>query len=79
MMTLNDLKIGEKAIIKQLNNTGLLRLRLIDMGFIPDTPVTLKKIAPLGDPIQIQIRGYEITIRKEEAKKILVQKEINIQ
>lgn len=74
-MTIKDMKIGEIAIITKVNGEGSLRLRLLDMGLIPKTVVKIQKIAPLGDPIQIQIRGYELTIRKEDAEKIQVKKE----
>lgn len=77
-MTLKDLKIGEKAIITGLSFNSNIRLRLIDIGFIPNTLVKLQKIAPLGDPIQIQIRGYELALRKEIAGKIYVKKEYKI-
>lgn len=74
-MTLNDLKIGSSAVITAVRGEGALRLRLLDMGLIPGTPVTVIKIAPLGDPIEISLRGYELTIRREHAKEIDVSKE----
>lgn len=74
-MTIKDLKIGEVALITKVDVSAPLRLRLLDMGFIPNTVVKVQKIAPLGNPIQIQIRGYEIAIRKEDAEKIYVKKE----
>lgn len=69
-MTVNDLKIGQSGIIGQVGGEGPLRLRFLDMGLIPGTLVTLEKVAPMGDPIQIQVRGYELTIRREDASKI---------
>ncbi len=66
-MNVANLKIGEKGIIKKVNGAGALRHRLLEMGIIPGTSVTLSKIAPLGDPLQIQIRGYELSIRKDDA------------
>lgn len=69
-MTINDLKIGQSGTIHQVGGEGALRLRFLDMGLIPGTRVTLRKIAPMGDPIQIQVRGYELTIRREDAAKI---------
>ena len=69
-MTLNDLKVGESGVIRTVGGEGALRLRLLDMGLIPRTEVVLQKVAPLGDPIQIQIRGYELTLRREDAQKI---------
>lgn len=69
-MTLDELPIGKKAVITSVGGEGALRCRLLDMGLIPRTAVEVKKIAPMGDPIEIRIRGYELTIRKEDAKKI---------
>lgn len=69
-MTIDDLKIGQSGMISQVGGEGALRLRFLDMGLIPGTKVLLQKVAPMGDPIQIQIRGYELTIRREDARKI---------
>lgn len=69
-MTIADLKIGESGIIANVGGEGALRLRFLDMGLIPGTQVTLQKVAPMGDPIQIHLRGYELTIRLEDAGKI---------
>ncbi len=66
-MTLDKLKIGESGVITAVGGEGALRLRLLDMGLIPKTKVKVQKVAPLGDPIQILIRGYDLTIRKEDA------------
>ena len=70
MKTIDDLKIGQSGIIAQVGGEGALRLRILDMGLIPGTKVSLQKIAPMGDPIQIQVRGYELTIRREDARNI---------
>ena len=70
-MTLDELKTGASAVITAVGG-GPLRCRLLDMGLIPRTEVTLQKIAPMGDPIQIRVRGYELTLRIEDAKKIEV-------
>ncbi len=72
-MTLNELKIGQSAKIVSVGGEGSLRNRLIDMGLIPHTELTLRKVAPMGDPIEIQVRGYELTLRVEEARKIEVE------
>ncbi len=72
-MTINDLAVGEEGQIKEVLGEGVLRLRFLDMGLIPRTKVKVQKIAPLGDPIQISIRGYELTIRREDAKKITIE------
>ena len=69
-MTLDELKIGGSAVITDVGGEGALRCRLLDMGLIPRTKVTLQKTAPLGDPIQIRVRGYELTLRLEDARKI---------
>ena len=69
-MTLNDLKIGESAVISAVGGDGLLRCRLLDMGLTPHTRITLQKVAPMGDPMQIRVRGYELTLRREDARKI---------
>ena len=69
-MTLNDLKVGGEGVITAVNGGGELRLRLLDMGLIPGTAVKVIKIAPLGDPIEITLRGYDLTIRREHAKEI---------
>ena len=68
-MTIDDLKIGQSGVIDRVGGEGALRLRFLDMGLIPGTNVTLEKVAPMGDPIQIQVRGYELT-RREDAQKI---------
>ena len=69
-MTIDDLKIGQSGVIDRVGGEGALRLRFLDMGLIPGTNVTLEKVAPMGDPIQIQVRGYELTSRREDAQKI---------
>ena len=74
-MTLNDLKVVQSGVITAVGGEGALRLRLLDMGLIPKTRVRVQKVAPMGDPIQIQIRGYELTIRREDAQRIELQEE----
>ena len=69
-MTLDKLAVGSSAVIKTVGGSGALRCRLLDMGLIPHTQVTLQKIAPMGDPIEIRVRGYELTLRLEDARKI---------
>lgn len=71
-MTLDELKPGEKGRITAVGGEGELRLRLLDMGLIPRTEVTLIKVAPMGDPIEIRVRGYELTLRVSDAKNIEV-------
>lgn len=72
-MTLDQLKPGSSGIIKTVGGEGSLRCRLLDMGLIPHTKVRLQKIAPMGDPIEIHVRGYELTIRVEDARKIEIE------
>lgn len=71
---LSKLKAGETAIIKEINLQGILRYRLLELGIVENTKVKLIKYAPLGDPIQISIRGYNLAIRKEIASKIKLEK-----
>lgn len=74
-MTLDQLPVGATARITAVGGEGALRLRLLDMGLIPHTAVTVQKVAPMGDPIQIQVRGYELTLRLEDAQKIQLAQE----
>ena len=75
-MTLAELKIGQSARILAVGGEGALRSRLLDMGLIPKTRLTLQKIAPMGDPLDIHIRGYELTLRREKAEKIEILPEV---
>ena len=74
-MLLSELKIGQTARIKKVGGEGALRLRFLDMGLIPKTVITLIKVAPMGDPIEVRLRGYELTMRIDEAKWIEVETE----
>ena len=69
-MTLAELPLGKTAKITTVVGEGSLRCRFLDMGLIPGTQVRVLKVAPMGDPIQIHLRGYDITIRKEDAAMI---------
>lgn len=69
-MTLDKLPIGKCAVITAVGGEGALRCRLLDMGIIPHTKVMVRKVAPMGDPIELHLRGYELTIRLEDAQKI---------
>ena len=73
-MTINDLTLGQSAVITAVGGEGALRCRLLDMGLTPRTLVTLRKVAPMGDPIEIHVRGYELTLRVEDARQITVEK-----
>ena len=73
-MTLNELEIGKTARIRKVGGEGALRQHFLDMGLIPGAEVTLVKYAPMGDPMELKIHGYELTLRVEDAKKIEIQK-----
>lgn len=70
MKTLDKLIVGEKGIVKQVTGEKKTKRRLFDMGITPGVEVYLRKRAPLGDPMEITLRGYELTLRNEEAKHI---------
>ena len=72
-MTLKDLKIGKSGIVLAVGGEKALRRRLLEMGITPRTTVTVKKAAPMGDPIEILLRGYVLSLRLEDAKKITVE------
>ena len=73
-MTLDKLAIGRQAVITAVGGEGELRCRLLDMGLIPKTKVKMLKRAPMGDPLDIVLRGYELTLRIEDAKNIEIEK-----
>lgn len=72
-MTLDRLEIGRTSRIVAVRGTGALRDRLLDMGLTPRTEVMVRKVAPMGDPIEITLRGYELTLRMEDARNIEVE------
>lgn len=74
-MTLDKLKIGESSVIDSVGGEGALRRRLLDMGLTPGTKINMRKKAPMGDPIEIKLRGYELTLRLEDAEKIALRGE----
>lgn len=73
MKTLRDVKVGEKAIIAKVHGEGPTRRRLMDMGLTRNTEVFVRKVAPLGDPVELAVRGYELSIRLSEAELIEVE------
>lgn len=75
-MTLDELKIGQKGIITRVEGSGAIRRRLLDMGLTPKTEVMVRKVAPLGDPLELCLRGYELTIREADAQNIEVREDI---
>ena len=72
MKTLNDVKIGESAVIEKLHVEGALKRRIMDMGLTRGTQVYVRKVAPLGDPMELTVRGYELSVRKADAELIEV-------
>ncbi|MGN1251009.1 MAG: ferrous iron transport protein A [Candidatus Spyradocola sp.] len=74
-MTLDRLKVGGHGRILAVGGEGALRRRLLDMGLTPGTRVMVRKVAPMGDPIELNLRGYELTIRLEDAQKIEIMEE----
>lgn len=69
-MTLKDLKPGEEGVVASIGEKGPVRRRIMEMGVTPGVSVKVIKVAPLGDPIEVNIRGYELSLRKEEASQI---------
>ena len=69
-MKLNKLKAGSQGIITKIGGEGILRKRLLDMGLTPKTKIFVRKVAPFGDPIEINLRGYELTLRADDAVNI---------
>ena len=70
---LSEFSIGEKGVVYKVESEGRIRRRLFDMGVTPGAEVCLSKKAPLGDPLEITIRGYELTLRKQEAEWVIVE------
>lgn len=70
MKTLRDVKVGEQAVVVKLHGEGAVKRRIMDMGLTKGTEVLIRKLAPLGDPIEVNVRGYELSIRKADAQMI---------
>lgn len=73
MKTLKDIKVGQSAVIKRLHGEGALKRRIMDMGLTKGTEVLVRKVAPLGDPMELNVRGYELSVRKGDAELIEVE------
>lgn len=73
MKTLRDVAIGDRAVVVKLHGEGAVRRRMMDMGITKNAEVLIRKVAPLGDPIEVNVRGYELSIRKADASLIEVQ------
>ena len=73
MKTLKDVAVGDKAIVNRLSGEGALKRRIMDMGVTKGVEIFVRRVAPLGDPIEVTVRGYELSLRKAEAESILVE------
>lgn len=73
MKTLNEVQVGETVAVKKINGEGATKRRIMDMGITKGTSIYIRKVAPLGDPMELTVRGYELSIRKADAEKIDVE------
>lgn len=73
MKTLKDVNAGETVVVNKINISGGVKRRIMDMGITKGVAVTVRKVAPLGDPIELNVRNYEVSLRKAEAENILVE------
>ena len=73
MATLREAKIGDTVTVKRIHGEGALKRRIMDMGITKGTEVYVRKVAPLGDPVEVNVRGYELSLRKADAEMIEVQ------
>ncbi len=73
MKTLKDLKIGENATVKKLHGEGAVKRRIMDMGITKGADIYVRKVAPLGDPMELTVRGYELSVRKADAELIEIE------
>ena len=78
-MTLKDIKVGHRARVIKVNGEGAIKRRIMDMGITKGVTVYVRKVAPLGDPIELNVRGYELSIRKEDAEKIEIYEKEELQ
>ena len=72
---LNEFVVGERGVVKKITAEGRIKRRLFDMGVTPHAEILMRKVAPLGDPIEVNIRGYELTLRKSDAQCVLMEVE----
>ena len=73
MKTLNNVPVGKTVTVKKLNGSGAVKRRIMDMGITKGTEIYVRKVAPLGDPMELTVRGYELSIRKVKAERIDVE------
>lgn len=72
MRTLKEVKIGETVVVSKLIGEGAVKRRIMDMGITKGTEIFVRKVAPLGDPVEVKVRGYELSLRKADAEMILI-------
>ena len=75
MKTLRDAKVGETVVVEKIQGSGAVKRRIMDMGITKGVQIYIRKIAPLGDPVEVMVRGYELSLRKEDAKMIVLKEE----
>ena len=75
MKTLRDAKVGETVVVEKIQGSGAVKRRIMDMGITRGVEIYIRKIAPLGDPVEVMVRGYELSLRKEDAKMIVLKEE----
>lgn len=73
MKTLKDVAVGQTAVVAKLHGEGPVKRRIMDMGITKGTSIFVRKVAPLGDPVEVTVRGYELSLRKADADMILVE------
>lgn len=73
MKTLKEVKVGENAKVKKLHGEGAVKRRIMDMGITKGTSIYVRKVAPLGDPVEVTVRGYELSLRKADAEMIVIE------
>ncbi|MCI9367127.1 MAG: ferrous iron transport protein A [Oscillospiraceae bacterium] len=73
MKTLKDVKVGQTAVVRRLNGEGAIKRRIMDMGITKGVEIYVRKVAPLGDPMELTVRGYELTLRKADAEMVEVE------
>ena len=75
MKTLRDAKVGETVVVEKIQGSGAVKRRIMDMGITKGVEIYIRKVAPLGDPVEVMVRGYELSLRKEDAKMIVLKEE----
>lgn len=73
MRTLKDVQIGETVVVKKIHGEGAIKRRIMDMGITKGVEISIRKVAPLGDPVEITVRGYELSLRKADAESIEIE------